>query len=95
LCSDSYGNPEYTIGNLFQDTLANIWKSDRRRQVLDQINTGECFKATCPHNSRGHHHNRVFHHIEQLRRDGKIEVARQWVQDLREVTYPLGHSFFV
>jgi radical SAM protein with 4Fe4S-binding SPASM domain len=95
LCSDSYGNPDYAIGNLFDDTLADIWESDRRRQVLAQINARECFKTTCPHNSRGHHHNRVFHQIEQLRRDGKIDVARQWVQDLREVTYPLGHSFFV
>lgn len=95
ICSDSYGNPEYTIGNLFEDDLEDIWRSERRRQVLEKINERECFKTFCPHNSRGHHHNRVFHQIEQLRQAGQIDLARQWVEDLREVTYPLGHSFFV
>jgi radical SAM protein with 4Fe4S-binding SPASM domain len=95
LCSDSYGNPDYTIGNIFENTLDEIWRSDRRREVLSWVNARECFKTTCPHNSRGHHHNRVFHQIEQLRRAGHLDLVRQWVDDLREVTYPLGHSFFV
>jgi radical SAM protein with 4Fe4S-binding SPASM domain len=95
LCSDSYGNPEYTIGNIFDSTLDEIWRSDRRQEVLRQVNARECFKTTCPHNSRGHHHNRVFHQIETLRQAGQIDLVRQWVDDLREVTYPLGHSFFV
>jgi sulfatase maturation enzyme AslB (radical SAM superfamily) len=95
LCSDSYGNPEYTIGNLFEDTLADIWTSDRRRAVLDRINAAQCFRTACPHNSRGHHHNRAFHDVERLRRAAQIDRVRQWMEDLREVTYPLGHSFFV
>jgi radical SAM protein with 4Fe4S-binding SPASM domain len=95
LCSDSYGNPDYTIGNLFENTLDEIWTSDRRRQVLDRMNAKKCFQTTCPHNSRGHHHNRVFHQIEKMRQSGQIDRARQWMEDLREVTYPLGHSFFV
>ncbi len=95
LCSDSYGNPEYTIGNIFENSLDEIWRSDRRREVLHQVNARECFKTACPHNSRGHHHNRVFHQIERLRQAGQMDLVRQWVDDLREVTYPLGHSFFV
>jgi sulfatase maturation enzyme AslB (radical SAM superfamily) len=95
LCSDSYGSPEYTVGNLFENTLDEIWSSDRRRAVLAAANQKRCFATACPHNSRGHHHNRVFHQIEQLRRAGQIERVRQWMADLREVTYPLGHSFFV
>jgi radical SAM protein with 4Fe4S-binding SPASM domain len=95
LCSDSYGNPEYTIGNIFENSLDEIWRSDRRQQVLHQVNARECFKTVCPHNSRGHHHNRVFHQIEQFRQAGQMDLVRQWVDDLREVTYPLGHSFFV
>ncbi|QUQ68815.1 radical SAM protein [Kutzneria sp. CA-103260] len=95
LCSDSYGNPEYTIGNLFENTLDEIWTSQRRQQVLDKINEKQCFKTACPHNSRGHHHNRVFHQIERFRREGRLDVVRRWMEDLREVTYPLGHSFFV
>ncbi|MDH6624409.1 radical SAM protein with 4Fe4S-binding SPASM domain [Streptomyces sp. LBL] len=95
LCSDSYGNPEYTVGNLFENTLEEIWRSDRRREVLDKVNAKKCFQTACPHNSRGHHHNRVFHQIEKLRQAGEIERVRRWMDDLREVTYPLGHSFFV
>lgn len=95
LCSDSYGNPEYTIGNLFNEDLGDIWTSARRSEVLAGINAGGCFQNTCPHNSRGHHHNRVFHQIESFRRAGRMDVVRQWMDDLREVTYPLGHSFFV
>jgi radical SAM protein with 4Fe4S-binding SPASM domain len=95
LCSDSYGNPEYTIGNLFEQSLEEIWASERRTQVLARINDKECYKTFCPHNSRGHHHNRVFHQIEERRRAGEMDIVRQWVDDLRETTLPLGHSFFV
>jgi hypothetical protein len=93
--SDSYGNPDYTIGNLFENTLDEIWRSEQRRDVLGRVNARQCFRTACPHNSRGHHHNRIFHQIEQFRRDGRMAEARQWVEDLRETTYPLGHSFFV
>jgi radical SAM protein with 4Fe4S-binding SPASM domain len=95
LCSDSYGNPDYTIGNLFESSLNEIWESPRRREVLTRINEKRCFQTHCPHNSRGHHHNRVFQQVEKLRREGRIGEVRKWVDDLREVTYPLGHSFFV
>jgi radical SAM protein with 4Fe4S-binding SPASM domain len=95
LCSDSYGNPKYKIGNLFDQDLSEIWTSPRRRQVLDTINADKCYQTTCPHNSRGHHHNRVFHQIEEFRRAGRIDEVRRWMEDLREVTYPMGHSFFV
>lgn len=95
LCSDSYGNPEYTVGNLFDSDLRQILSSGRRRQVLAARNEARCFQTACPHNSRGHHHNRVFHQIEEFRREGRMAEVRQWVDDLRDVTYPLGHSFFV
>lgn len=95
LCSDSYGNPEYTIGNLVTQGLPEIWQSERRRKVLAKINEKRCFQTTCAHNSRGHHHNRVFHQIEARRRAGEMDVVHRWVEDLRATTLPLGHSFFV
>lgn len=78
-----------------QRCLDLLWTSDRRQRMLAARNDARCFQTTCPHNSRGHHHNRVFHQIEQFRRVGRMPEVRQWVEDLREVTYPLGHSFFV
>lgn len=95
LCSDSYGNPKYKIGNLFDQDLSDIWTSPLRREVLNRINAEKCYQKVCPHNSRGHHHNRVFHQIEEFRRQGRMEEVRRWVDALREVTFPLGHSFFV
>lgn len=95
LCSDSYGNPEYTIGNLFENTLAEIWSSQRRAEVLARINERECYKTYCPHNSRGHHFNRLFHQIEEKRLAGQIGDVERWIADLQAVTLPMGHSFFV
>ncbi|MBO6677988.1 radical SAM protein [Parvibaculum sp.] len=95
LCSDSYGNPEYTIGNIFERPLRDILKSDRRREVLDRINGMKCYETRCPHNSRGHHHNRVFHQIEAMRRAGKMDEVAGWIDDMRACTHDLGHSFFI
>lgn len=95
LCSDSYGNPDFTIGNLLQNSLKDIWSSKRRREVLERRNEQSCFKNYCPHNSRGHHYNRLFHRIEKKRSEGKIEEVRRWAAELRELTHPLHHSFFI
>lgn len=95
ICSDSYGDPNYTIGNLLFDDLETIWQSEKRKEILTSVNEKQCYKTKCAHNSRGHHHNRIFHQIEVKREKGEIEQVRQWVNDLRAVTYPLGHSFFI
>jgi MoaA/NifB/PqqE/SkfB family radical SAM enzyme len=95
LCSDSYGNPDYAIGNIFEDSLQDIWTSDRRAAVLARINERACYKTACPHNSRGHHYNRIFHQIEEHRRAGRMDLVREWIADLRAVTLPMGHSFFI
>lgn len=95
LCSDSYGNPGYTIGNILQEDMDSILRSDKRRDVLERINTNRCFEHNCPHNSRGHHLNRMFYQIEELRAQGKIALAEKWIEDMRKCTYPLYHSFFI
>jgi len=95
LCSDSYGNPDYTIGNLFTNDIQDIWKSNKRAEVLSSINLKECYKSICPHNSRGHHYNRLFHQIEKKRLEGNMDIVRQWCEDLRMATLPMGHSFFI
>jgi sulfatase maturation enzyme AslB (radical SAM superfamily) len=95
LCSDSYGNPEYTIGNVFAQSLAEIWKSNRRKEVLRRINELNCWRYRCPFNGRGHHLNRTFHQVEQMRREGRLDEVVEWIAKLREVTFPLKHSFFL
>jgi radical SAM protein with 4Fe4S-binding SPASM domain len=95
ICSDSYGDPQYTIGNLVDDSIENIWKSTRRKKVLKWLNDRQCYKYRCPHNGRGHHHNRIFHQIEIMRRENRIGEIEEWVNKLQAVTLPLGHSFFI
>ena len=94
LCSDSDGVEDYAIGNLLVDDIVDIWKSERRRTVVEKINKAKCYKKTCPFNSRGHHHNRIFHQIEQFRKKGKMEEVVQWIELLKQTTFPLNHSFF-
>lgn len=95
LCSDSYGNPEYTIGNLLEKPLDEIWTSDKRKEVLEKINRSQCFKNRCPHNSRGHHLNRIFHQVEAFRKNGRMDEVKEWARRLKQVTLPLNHSFFL
>ena len=95
LCSDSYGNPHYTIGNIFKSSIKEILHSDKRKKILSEINANHCFQYNCPYNSRGHHLNRMFYQLEELRQLGKIDLAKKWIMDLREFTYPLYHSFFI
>lgn len=95
LCSDSYGNPDFTIGNVLKQDLKDIWRSERRLELLEKVNRRQCFRTSCPHTSRGHHLNRIFHQIEVKRREGRIDEVRTWVSQLQEVTLPLGHSFFI
>lgn len=95
ICSDSYGDPDFTIGNLLENSLPEIWESEKRKEVIRNINKMKCYKNHCPFNSRGHHHNRILHQVEVMRKDGKIEDVRKWISDLKEVTFPLGHSFFI
>lgn len=95
LCSDSYGNPDYTIGNVLDDSIENILKSEKRKNVLDKINSNRCFQYNCPHNSRGHHLNRMFYQVEELRQRGEISLVEKWINDMRECTFPLYHSFFI
>ena len=95
LCSDSYGNPQFTIGNLLESSLKEIWSGARRKEVLQRRNEAKCYQSYCPHNSRGHHYNRLFHLVEKKRAEGKIEEVQRWASDLRAVTHPLRHSFFI
>jgi hypothetical protein len=95
LCSESYGDPEYTIGNIFEADLTDILRSGRRRDVLTKMNERHCYQTKCPHNSRGHHHNRVFHRIEKLKREDRLSDVEAWISDMRACTLPLGHSFFL
>lgn len=94
-CSDLYGDPEFFIGNIARDSLDAIWSGPQRASILDKVQTGRCASNRCPSNGRGHHLNRTFRELERLRRSGRLDLAQQWVEDLRRVLPRPDHSFFL
>jgi radical SAM protein with 4Fe4S-binding SPASM domain len=95
LCSESFCDPKFTIGNIFENSINDIWQSERRKELIDKINKEKCFVGKCQHNSRGHQLNRIFNQIEKMRKDGKMAIVKKWIKDLRKMTVPPYHSFFM
>lgn len=48
LCCQTRGNPEYTLGNLKEQSFTQIWHGQKRRQIINKINTTKC--PPCRHN---------------------------------------------
>lgn len=44
ICVDHGGNDEFVIGNIYEHTIDEIWKSERRQQVIERID----LKRKCP-----------------------------------------------
>jgi MoaA/NifB/PqqE/SkfB family radical SAM enzyme len=95
LCSDRYGNPDYAIGSLAEHSLDDVWGGEQRQRVLAMAEETACFRTRCPRNGRGFQLNTVFHEVERLRQDGRIDEVASWVADLREVLPAPKHSFFL
>ncbi len=95
VCSDRYGNPDYFIGDLSESGLDAIWKGDRRRDVLDMVETSRCFAAFCPANGRGRHLNTVFRDVEAHRRAGRLDAVVDWITELQRTLPRPAHSFFL
>jgi radical SAM protein with 4Fe4S-binding SPASM domain len=95
VCSDRYGNPDYFIGNIATTPLGEIWSGDKRREVFERVDTGDCFQRYCPRNGRGFQLNRVFHQIEEFRLSGRIDDVRRWIRDLQGVLPRPAHPFFL
>ncbi len=54
ICSPSQGNLEYSIGNVNEKPLKEIWNSSKHQEVRDKLHeamrTGKCFIGACRHN---------------------------------------------
>ncbi len=95
LCSETFCDPRYTIGNVPKNTLSQIWRGDRRKNMINRVNREKCFLNKCQHNSRGHQLNRMFNQIENFRTKDKMDKVVKWIRDLRRLTIPPSHSFFM
>jgi radical SAM protein with 4Fe4S-binding SPASM domain len=94
-CSDLYGDPEYYIGNVADQTVGEIWAGQTRRAVLENVRAQKCPATRCPSNGRGYQLNRVFRDIERFRTAGQLDKVRTWAADLRTVLPEPTHSFFL
>lgn len=94
-CSDLYGDPEYFIGNIGEQSIEQIWGSAQRSDVLERVRTNHCVSKRCPANGRGHHLNRVFREVERYRDSGNQAAVRDWITGLRTVLPAPKHSFFL
>ena len=83
LCCEKVGNPEYAIGSLKEQTLEEVWQGKRRKEVIDSVNSGHC--SSCPPSCKPHQLNKVFDQIDALRRLGRMDLVRDWIEDLKKV----------
>ena len=95
LCSDCYGNPDYFAGNISMSSFNEIWRGERRKDILQMTERKSCMSKECPKNGRGFHLNNIFAQIESLRQRGRIQQVRDWVNDLRRVLRRPPHPFFL
>ncbi len=94
ICSDRYGDPDYFIGNLRDQSVDEIWGRGRPR-VLERVEQRRCFRTACPRNGRGYYLNRVFRQVEAFREKDRLSEVRHWIEDLRRVLPRPAHSFFL
>lgn len=83
LCCEKLGYPEYEIGNLKEQTLENIWKSKKRKKVIEMVNNKKC--KNCPPSCKPHQLNKIFDQIEDFRRCGRMDIVRDWIEDLKKM----------
>lgn len=94
LCSDKYGNKNYKIGNLLESTFDTVWDSEELKGA--RIRHANCFaNGFCPSFSRGWYFNYIFSQIEEYRLDGKLDVVKKWIGELKESVPVTCHSFFI
>ncbi|MEK6820253.1 MAG: radical SAM protein, partial [Nanoarchaeota archaeon] len=45
-CNLFYNNQDFIYGNLYKQSFSEIWKSERRKQIMEKINVKDC-RAAC------------------------------------------------
>ena len=76
--------PRVAIGRLSDNTLDEIWRSDRRRRVLDYID-GEGLRSLCPPVCLYYEMNALFEDVEQDMQAGKSSAATWITTQMRRI----------
>ncbi|NQU18146.1 MAG: radical SAM protein [Candidatus Saganbacteria bacterium] len=88
LCSEMDGNPKVLLGNILEQSHAEIWRSQRRATVLDNF-------KDCPPACKMHRHNLL---LDAITKEGtltadEIEEMLKFIDLLHSFGHPAGVNF--
>jgi sulfatase maturation enzyme AslB (radical SAM superfamily) len=86
LCCELNLLPEYRIGNLVERSLSDIWKSPERMKVVTKVNESQL--AKCPTFCKPHELNKIFHQIENFRKNSKMDELKEWLTAMQYLQDP-------
>ena len=46
-CNLFYNSPEFVYGNLYEKSFSDIWRGDKRKQILEKLKVGHDCRAAC------------------------------------------------
>lgn len=86
LCCDRNCDPKWSIGDLKEFSVEEIWNSEQRKQVLAEVNrTGT---RDCPAGCKPHATNIQFEAVEKFRREGQLYKVEVWIEEMRKTKPP-------
>lgn len=84
LCCERFMNDDYQIGNLLVDSIDDIFRSEKRAELLKRINDGKC--QMCPPLCKPHEINKQLAHINEF----SDRQLQRWRTDLLEISKKTG-----
>lgn len=91
VCTEHNGNPYFRIGDFSTDTFQEIWRGERRREVLWNLNNG-AFEHRCPPICVKTYDNKMFWDILALNKR-QLDAFFTELAILQKGTHP-AHNFF-
>lgn len=86
ICCDRNCHPNWSFGDLTINSLKEIYKSEKRKALLDYVDSNINF--ICPPACKPHETNRQFGQIEKLRQEGKMSIVIDWINAQRALPKP-------
>jgi sulfatase maturation enzyme AslB (radical SAM superfamily) len=85
-CCDRNCFKAFSIGDLTTQSLQEIYRSEKRKEVLEYANKYRC--GTCPIACKPHETNRQFAKIEELRKKGEMYKVELWIEQYQQLKKP-------
>lgn len=86
-CIEWGGNPEIVFGNLRDQSFEEIWQGEKRKQVVEHVNSCMVHKR-CPPVCAVHEMNIIFHELKKLIEKGKHKEVENWIKEEKSKGLP-------